>query len=114
MDGKENILLKSFDNLLSVFFRDATNQLIYRSSLDSTLHPPTWDLVFKATWSYIPRPILNFVKYLPTREYKRFRSFVAVAKGLAHDLFKDRVDSGIVDKNGKDIMSVLSKSDCQE
>ncbi|KAF8842051.1 cytochrome P450 [Paxillus ammoniavirescens] len=92
LDGKENELTKSFHNLFT----------------DSMLHPPSWDILFKATWNYIPSFCFRFLKYLPTKEYKRFsdyqRTAVRTAKGLVNGKASDP------DKGGKDILSILIQS----
>ncbi|EGN99109.1 hypothetical protein SERLA73DRAFT_181928 [Serpula lacrymans var. lacrymans S7.3] len=96
LDDQENELAVVFKNLF----------------LDSVLHPPVWDVLFKATWSYIPNSILHYVRHIPTREYSRFKDFLdtsfRIGKGLV-----DQKASG-TEKGSKDIMSILVQSNIAE
>ncbi|KAH8998345.1 cytochrome P450 [Lactarius hatsudake] len=71
-----------------------------------TLYPSRLDVVFKALWHYIPQPILHFVRYLPSREYRRFRSYSDYMRGFARGLIKESIVKG----DGKDVMSVLLRA----
>ncbi|KAI9446040.1 cytochrome P450 [Lactarius indigo] len=59
--------------------------------LTTTLYPSRLDVVFRALWHYIPQPILHFVRYLPSREYRRFRSYSDYMRGFAQDLIKESI-----------------------
>ncbi|KAI0263458.1 cytochrome P450 [Gloeopeniophorella convolvens] len=74
--------------------------------IDSTLYPAWWDTLFKATWQHIPRPFFGLIRYLPTREYRRFRHFLDYARSFSRDLLKTSLAKG----DGKDIMSVLLRA----
>ncbi|EGO24688.1 hypothetical protein SERLADRAFT_356230 [Serpula lacrymans var. lacrymans S7.9] len=76
--------------------------------VDSVLHPPAWDVLFKATWRYIPDPILHYVRHLPTREYSRFKLFLETAFRVGQDLVDQKASS--TEKGGKDIISILVQS----
>jgi len=76
------------------------------NSIDSTLYPSWYDLIFKETWKYIPEPLLEYVRYLPTREYRGFRSWLDNVREFSRGLIKQSMDKG----DGNDIMSVLLRA----
>jgi cytochrome P450 len=59
--------------------------------------------MFKESWHYIPEPLLEYVRYTPAREYRRFRSFLDYIRNFARQMIKESQGKG----GGKDIMSVL-------
>ena len=75
-------------------------------SIDGTLYPAWYDLIFKETWKYIPGPLLEYVRYLPTREYRGFRSWRDNVREFSSVLIKKRMIQG----DGTDIMSVLLRA----
>ena len=75
-------------------------------SVDSTLYPAGYDLVFKESWHFIPEPLLDYVRYVPAREYRRFRYFLDYIRTFARGLIKESKIKG----GGKDIMSVLLRA----
>lgn len=83
---------------------------------DSTLHPPLWNTIFRATWRFLPNSLLNFVKYIPTREYKRLNKTLTVINGVSKTLVEDAMHEAKItgnmgakagEKGKKDVMSVL-------
>ncbi|KAH8995444.1 cytochrome P450 [Lactarius akahatsu] len=91
----------SLDNL--------ANPLVVRNDkdlVDSMLYPSWYDLVFKGTWKYIPRPLLEYVRYIPTREYRGLRSWLDNVRVFSRGLIKQSTDKG----DGNDIMSVLLRA----
>lgn len=90
LDNEKTPLAKHYENLF----------------LDSTLYPSRLDLVFKALWCYIPQPILHFVRYLPSREYRRFRLYSDYIRSFARGLIKESIVKG----DGKDMISVLLRA----
>lgn len=52
-------------------------------SSDTLLYPSGVDLLFKGLWRYIPASILQYVEYIPTKEYIRFRAFRKLAKSIS-------------------------------
>ena len=76
------------------------------SSIDATLYPAWYDLIFKETWKYIPGPLLEYVRYLPTREYRGFRSWLDNVREFSRGLIKQDMIQG----DGTDIMSVLLRA----
>ncbi|KAI9446036.1 cytochrome P450 [Lactarius indigo] len=88
---------------------DLQNPLVIRNDkefVDSTLYPSWYDLIFKETWKYIPGPLLEFVRYIPTREYRGFRSWLDNVRVFSKGLIKRSTDKG----DGNDIMSVLLRA----
>ncbi|KAH7909501.1 cytochrome P450 [Hygrophoropsis aurantiaca] len=96
LDDKENELAKSFDGLF----------------LDTLLYPPSWDLLFKASWRFLPTPVMNLIKYLPTKEYKRFREYLQTAFRTGKNLIEEKASA--TEKGNKDIMSILVQSNLSE
>ncbi|KAH9173526.1 cytochrome P450 [Lactarius sanguifluus] len=91
----------SLDNL--------TNPLVIRSEkqiIDSTLYPSWYGLIFKETWKYIPGPLLKYIRYIPTREYRELRSWLDNVRVFSRGLIKQSTDKG----DGNDIMSVLLRA----
>ncbi|KAI9458346.1 cytochrome P450 [Lactarius psammicola] len=70
--------------------------------IDSTLYPSPLNLIFKSTWRYIPEFLLRYVRYLPTREYHRFRTYLDCARNFSRD------------GDGPDMMSVLLQTNASE
>lgn len=87
---------------------------------DSILEPPTWNALFRVTWRYLPNWVLDFVQYIPTREYKRFRRTLKVINGVSKTLVENAITesrtlgaSEGLDEKGRgkrDVMSVLGTS----
>ncbi|KAH9012298.1 cytochrome P450 [Lactarius pseudohatsudake] len=91
----------SLDNL--------ANPLVIRSEkqiVGSTLYPSWYDLIFKETWRYIPGPLLEYVRYIPTREYRGFRPWLDNVRVFSRGLIKQSTDKG----DGNDIMSVILRA----
>ncbi|KAH9018119.1 cytochrome P450 [Lactarius pseudohatsudake] len=88
---------------------DLANPLVLRNDkefVDSLLYPSWYDLVFKGTWKYIPRPLLEYVRYIPTREYRGWRSWLDNVRVFSRGLIKQSTDKG----DGNDIMSILLRA----
>ncbi|OAX37997.1 cytochrome P450 [Rhizopogon vinicolor AM-OR11-026] len=89
-NGEDSELAQAFNNLF----------------VDSSLHSPSWNLIFKATWRYLPQSILSCIKYLPTKEYRRASTFLQTAirtgKALASEMAAGK-------KIGKEVTSILGK-----
>jgi cytochrome P450 len=54
--------------------------------------------------------MLHFVRYLPSREYRRFRSYSDYVRSFAQGLIKESMIRG----DGKDMMSVLLRANSSE
>jgi hypothetical protein len=84
--------------------------LITNESIDSLLYPPPYDILFKSIWCYIPEPILSIVRYLPTREYRRFLRFSRFMCKFSQEM----IDKSMIKGDGNDIMSVLLRANASE
>jgi len=85
---------------------DMKNSLALRNEdmfIESSLYPPWYDVIFKNTWKYIPGPLLEYVRYLPMREYRGFRSWLDNVRKFSKVLIKQSMVKG----DGNDIMSIL-------
>ncbi|KAH9025552.1 cytochrome P450 [Lactarius hengduanensis] len=88
---------------------DLANPLVIRNDkefVDSMLYPSWYDLIFKETWKYIPEPLLEYIRYIPTREYRGLRSWMDNIRVFSRGLIKQSMDKG----DGNDIMSVLLRA----
>jgi cytochrome P450 len=79
-------------------------------SIDSTLYPSRFDLVFRALWCYISDPLLHYVRYLPLREYRRFRTFLDFSDNFSRGIISESKEKS----DGKDMMSVLLRANASE
>ncbi|KAJ7753353.1 cytochrome P450 [Mycena maculata] len=85
------------------FFSSILNNLF----ADSTVHPPPAAILFTGTWAFIPESILQFVAYLPARQFVRFREFLSVGKRLGAQLLGDKGENSATDRKKNDILSIL-------
>ena len=91
--------------LASVF-----KEMTMLDSIDSTLYPSRFDLFFKSLWCYIPEPLLHYVRYLPFREYRRFRTFLDFSNSISRGIISENKEKN----DGKDMMSVLLRANASE
>ncbi|KAI0089032.1 cytochrome P450, partial [Irpex rosettiformis] len=101
LDNSKNEVAKAYDNLFA----------------DSQIHPRLWMTFFRASWRWLPRPLLNFVGYIPTREYKRFRKSKKVVDKVSTILVDAAIEEAKfveVEKGKKDVMSVLVRANMSE
>lgn len=69
-----------------------------------------WNTVFRAMWQFLPSAALDLIKYIPTREYFRFRETLKVVNRVAKELIDEKAAVSLSgDKSRKDIMSVLGQ-----
>ncbi|KAH9986673.1 cytochrome P450 [Russula compacta] len=94
LDNAETVLAKMYANLF----------------IDTTLYPTPLNLIFKSTWRYVPEFLLRFVRYLPTREYRRFRTYLDYARKFSEDIMRKSAAKG----DGNDMMSVLLRTNASE
>jgi cytochrome P450 len=80
------------------------------NSIDSTLYPSRIDIAFKSLWRFIPEPLLHYVRYLPSREYHRFRTFLDFSESFSRDIVKESTEK----RDGKDMISVLLRANASE
>lgn len=113
LDNEKSDVANAYDNLLYaiLFVSTASALIVYHLSVDSVLYPAKWNTVFRALWGYVPAALLNFVKYLPTREYARFRRTLGIINRESERLVTEK-SAGLLagDKSAKDIMSILGRS----
>ncbi|VDC07112.1 unnamed protein product [Peniophora sp. CBMAI 1063] len=96
LDGKSSELSSVYDNLF----------------IDSTLYPHRWNIVFRSFWKYFPSDALWFLRYLPGREYRRFRHYLDFMRVYGRKMINQtQVDTKGA---GKDIMSVLLRANESE
>ncbi|KAN0129576.1 cytochrome P450 [Lactarius tabidus] len=74
--------------------------------VDTTVCPSWYDLMFKETWRYIPGSLLGYVRYLPMREYRGFRTWLDNVREFSRRLIKQSLLSG----DGNDIMSIILRA----
>ncbi|KAI0263455.1 cytochrome P450 [Gloeopeniophorella convolvens] len=78
--------------------------------IDSTLYPSKFDMVFRSLWRFVPAPVLHYVRYLPMREYRRFREYLDFVRVFARDL----IEKSSAKSGGKDILSILLQANQSE
>ena len=71
--------------------------------------------MFRATWKYLPTWILDYVDYIPTREYSRFRRTAKLMNSVSKQLVDEKTEAQLSgDVSAKDVMSVLGQCNfCQ-
>ncbi len=80
---------------------------------DSSLHPSLAVSLFRATWWWVPRQLLDLVRYVPTREHLRFRKVWNALDKVANVLVDSATEEAKVveiEKGKRDVMSVLGRS----
>jgi cytochrome P450 len=71
---------------------------------------PRYDTIFKTLWYYIPGLLLDFVRYLPTSQYRRYRNYLAFVRNFSQVI----IEKSIIEGDGKDVMSVLLRANTSE
>ncbi|VDC03589.1 unnamed protein product [Peniophora sp. CBMAI 1063] len=80
--------------------------------LEGNLYPARWFLVFQSLWRYIPPSILWYMRYMPTREARRFRTYLDYIRKFGRELVSQaQVDNEVA---AKDVMSVLLRANGAE
>ncbi|EKM51202.1 uncharacterized protein PHACADRAFT_165799 [Phanerochaete carnosa HHB-10118-sp] len=78
---------------------------------DSRLHPSKLDLLFKRTWYMVPQPGLQLMRYIPTKEDKRFRRCRKVIDRVSQQLIDEKREALLAEsKSNQDIFSVLVRA----
>ncbi|KAI0030594.1 cytochrome P450 [Vararia minispora EC-137] len=94
LNNHDNPLSKVYENLF----------------IDSMLYPHRLDLVFRHLWRQLPAWLLWYLRYIPSREYTRFRQYQNFMRKFARELlFKSEAVSG-----SKDVMSILIRANGSE
>ena len=95
---------------------DAKNEVCeaYKNlSIKVRMHPSVLDTIFRATWQFLPFRLLDFVEYLPAERYRSPRATRRVIESVASTLVDKATQDAQqseVEKDQKDVMSVLGKS----
>ena len=79
---------------------------------DSMLHPSLALSLFRATWWWLPRSLLETMRYMPTRENLRFRTVWSAIEKVASvlvDTAMVEAETVEIEKGKKDVMSVLGE-----
>lgn len=59
-------------------------------------------------WYFLPRPLLDLVHYIPTKEYTRFRRCKLVVDKVSKQLVDEKREALLAEsKSNRDIFSVL-------
>ncbi|KAF4593473.1 hypothetical protein EYR38_009188 [Pleurotus pulmonarius] len=103
---------------------DELSQSLENLFADTLPFPPKWDLLFKSAWRYIPTSILQLVEYMPTKEYRRFRRFRKLCRGVAKALIRENAGAthSDIDRefgensagSKRDFMSVMARANDSE
>ena len=81
-----------------------------RPSADSFMHPAAWNTLFEASWAYLPILFREYIRYIPTREYRRFRKTLRIVSAVANRLVEEKSEALLAgDQRSRDVMSVLGK-----
>ncbi|THG97108.1 hypothetical protein EW026_g4830 [Hermanssonia centrifuga] len=83
--------------------------------VDSVMHPTIWNTLFRSFWRHMPSALLEYVGYIPTREYTRFRKAMQVIGRVSKQLIDEKTKSySDGDDTRKDAMSVLVRANISE
>ena len=78
----------------------------------SRINPTIFDSIFRATWRFFPLWLVDYVKYLPKREYTRLRATREVADRVSSNLVDQAIEDARsvgFEKSKKDMISVLGE-----
>ncbi|GJE88905.1 cytochrome P450 [Phanerochaete sordida] len=99
LDDSENEVSKAYHNMFA----------------DSVLYPSRWSTIFRALWKFLPDWLLRYVRFIPTREYTRFRHTLNVINKVSKSLIDQKAADLLAgDKTSKDVMSVLVRANASE
>ncbi|KAI0088170.1 cytochrome P450 [Irpex rosettiformis] len=101
LDDSKNEVSEAYDNMFA----------------DSMLHPSLAVSLFRVTWWWVPRKLLDAVGYIPTRENSRFRkAWKAIEKVASVLVDNATIEAKVVEveKGKKDVMSVLVRANTSE
>ena len=68
-------------------------------------------MLFRASWDYIPVPILKLIKYIPVDPFTRLRNLDNLFKEYGRQIIREQGPGVDTEKKvaSKDIMSILSE-----
>ena len=75
------------------------------------MYPHAWNLVFRTFFRYVPIPVLLWLRYLPSREYIRFRQFQDFMRKYARTTI---LPNSQAKDNSKDMISVILRANQAE
>lgn len=79
-------------------------------SKDLDYHPNKAAVLFRASWDYIPVPILKLIKYMPVSPWPRVRSLNNLFREYGKRIIREQGSDVDTEKvPSKDILSILSK-----
>ncbi|KAI0263457.1 cytochrome P450 [Gloeopeniophorella convolvens] len=78
-------------------------------AVDFSLNPSVLALAFRALWRYIPEYPLKLIRYLPMREFRRFKLYHYLRK-----LSRRMRRNSMIHSDGTDVMSVLLRASASE
>ena len=69
-------------------------------------------MLFRATWDFIPIPILKLIKYIPVNPWPRVRNLNNLFREYGRQILREQGSDVDTEKKvaSKDILSILSKS----
>jgi hypothetical protein len=106
----ENLLWVDASLLYSIF-----KWMTTWGSLDSSLYPAQFAIIFKSLWRSIPEFVLRlFLQYLPSREFRRFREYTADVRKFGGNVVKEIKSKGDGKGDGQYIMSALMRANASE
>lgn len=74
------------------------------------LHPSMFDILFRATWRFLPLKVLELIKYIPRRGLRALRATRKVVDNVAASLVEQAIKDAKtveIEQGKKDVMSVL-------
>ena len=77
---------------------------------ESSLYPTSWNIVFRALWKYLPEWMLDYIRYIPTREYTRIMKTVNVISRVSRKLIEEKTSALLAgNQDSRDVLSVLGE-----
>ncbi|KAI0331166.1 PAH-inducible cytochrome P450 monooxygenase PC-PAH 4 [Cubamyces sp. BRFM 1775] len=73
---------------------------------------PTTTMLFRATWDYIPEPVLRLFKYIPAQPFTHLRGVSNLFTKYGRDILREKRPEVDAEKRtyGKDVLSILVKA----
>ncbi|KAM5543150.1 hypothetical protein V8D89_003024 [Ganoderma adspersum] len=83
---------------------------------DLDYHPNKAAVLFRATWDYIPVPILKLIKYMPVNPWPRVRNLNNLFREYGRQILREQGSDVDTEKKvaSKDILSILIKANASE
>ncbi|PBK67824.1 cytochrome P450 [Armillaria solidipes] len=82
---------------------------------DAGIFPSRAGILFSALPRILPKPLLQLMDLIPSRQKTHFSSFKVAAKKAGQELLKENVEgNGLDSSTGKDVLSILGRANSQE